>query len=73
MANPKIHVGFHAPLNDGDSPAETVGCRHTEPNNCARHSIEGKCAYVRPDGVCKTPPNTWAGQFQKLKDRERTG
>lgn len=63
-------VGFHSPLNKNDTQKETMGCRHTNPDICSKNSLEGVCAFVRNDGVCKSPPKTWAKQYVKIKMRK---
>ena len=57
---------FHAPLEPMDTAARTVGCRHTNPDVCGRHSLDTVCAFVRADGMCLAPPNTWPKQFENL-------
>lgn len=57
---------FHAPLKPGDSATQTVGCRHTNPNICANHSLPKVCAFARPDGKCLKPPVSWPKQFTVL-------
>jgi len=56
-----------APLNPQDSPCQTYGCRHQNPNNCQNNSMENVCAYVRDDNICLKPPTTWAKQYEKLQ------
>ncbi len=56
----------HLPLLPGDSEAETVGCRHTNPQICAKHSMPAVCAFVRADGVCKSPPASWKKRHAAL-------
>ncbi|MBM3839659.1 MAG: hypothetical protein FJ398_17150 [Verrucomicrobia bacterium] len=58
---------FHAPLKPSDTAEQTVGCRHTQPNICAKHSMPKVCAFVRADGMCFAPPTSWKKQFLKLK------
>jgi hypothetical protein len=58
---------FHAPLQQNDTAEQTVGCRHTQPAICAKNSIPKVCAFVRPDGMCLAPPQSWKKQFLKLK------
>ena len=58
---------FHEPLDARDTPEQTVGCRHTNPDICAKHSLPAACAFVRADGVCKAPPKSWPKQFEKLR------
>ncbi len=56
----------HARLDPADTEARTVGCRHTNPDICSRHSLSTVCAFVRADGMCLAPPTTWGRQFQRL-------
>jgi len=58
---------FHDPLLAQDSEFRTVGCRHTNPNACAKHSLRGVCAFVRDDGFCLAPRRSWPKQYRKLK------
>jgi hypothetical protein len=58
---------FHEPLNPLDTEKQTYGCRHTQPNICARNQLRNVCAFVRKDNVCLAPPLSWPKQFQKLK------
>ena len=58
---------FHAPLHILDSERQTFGCRHTNPDICASHSLTEVCAFVRKDNLCLKPPMTWPKQFLKLK------
>jgi hypothetical protein len=58
---------FHLPLHDGDSPTQTVGCRHTNPTICAKNAMETVCAFARRDDRCMAPPVSWAKQFKKLQ------
>ena len=57
---------FHEPLVEGDTAQKTVGCRHTNPDVCARHSLSTVCAFARADGMCLAPPTSWAKQYEKL-------
>jgi hypothetical protein len=58
---------FHSPLKEGDTEIKTIGCRHTNPNICARNMLPKICAFCREDNVCLRPPVSWKKQFQKLK------
>jgi hypothetical protein len=58
---------FHQPLLPGESEAQTVGCRHTNPDICDRRSLPSVCAFVRPDGLCLAPSKAWPKQYRKLK------
>jgi len=63
----KKSVGFHSPLNEGDTDKQTIGCRRDHPNLCSKNTLEAICAFVRGDGVCKAPPTSWPKQYLKLK------
>lgn len=63
---------FHAPVQPRDTETATEGCRHTNPDICAKHSLEGVCAFVRSDGICTSPPASWRKQFLKLKMQSPT-
>ena len=58
---------FHAPLKPKDTAMQTEGCRHTNPDICAAHSLPKACAFVRSDEMCLKPPASWPKQFQRLK------
>jgi hypothetical protein len=57
---------FHAPLKPKDSETQTEGCRHTNPEICASHSMPKVCAFARADGMCLKPPISWPKQFRVL-------
>lgn len=54
------------PLGPLDSLDQTLGCRHSNPNICKNNATPNKCAFVREDGVCLTPPKSWKRIFQEL-------
>lgn len=62
-------AGFHGPLQPGDSEIQTLGCRHTNPDICAKHSMLSICAFVRADQLCLSPSASWPKQFRKLLAR----
>jgi len=57
---------FHQPLLPGDTAKQTVGCRHTNPDICAKNAMTSVCAFARDDGMCMAPPATWEKQYAKL-------
>jgi len=57
---------FHHPLRPGDTETQTVGCRHTNPDICAKNQMPKVCAFARADGVCTAPPASWRKQFRRL-------
>jgi len=62
---------FHAPLKMLDSEDQTVGCRHSNPDICAKNRAPKICAFVRNDDICKCPPRSWGKQFKKLKSEAK--
>jgi hypothetical protein len=54
------------PLGATDCLEKTLGCRHSNPNICKNNATPGKCAFVRDDGVCLTPPKSWKRIYQEL-------
>jgi hypothetical protein len=66
---PRQAEAFHAPLHELDYEDRTFGCRHTNPDICAKHSMDRICAFVRDDNICQSPPVTWPKQFAKLANR----
>jgi hypothetical protein len=63
----KNSAAFHAALHTLDSIKQTYGCRYTNPDICAHHSMPGKCAFVCSDNICRIPPISWPKQFAKLQ------
>ena len=64
-----IVIDFESPLNELDSEVQTYGCRHTNPNICSRNCLEGVCAFVNADNICKKPSKAWKKQYKKLKEK----
>ena len=62
---------FHAPLHLLDTEKQTYGCRHTNPDICAKNQLPNVCAFVRKDNVCLAPPLSWPKQFKKLKTERK--
>ena len=56
----------YEPLHDADTAKQTVGCRHTNPEICAKNALPTVCAFARNDGMCLSPPMSWSKQFEKL-------
>ena len=69
----KQAMRFHLPLCAGDSAEKTVGCRHTNPNICAKNGMPTVCAFARSDALCLAPPASWPKQFAKLLQLGRGG
>ncbi len=59
----------NAPLHSEDSETQTVGCRHTNPDICAKNQMPDVCAFARSDRMCFAPPKSWPQQFRILKEK----
>ena len=55
------------PLSAQDREPQILGCRHSKPDICKNNSTPNKCASVRSDEICLTPPRSWKKIFEKLK------
>jgi len=64
--NPSLVIHPTEPLNPQDSPHQTFGCRHRNPQNCSSNSMERVCAFVTADTICLKPPARWATQYENL-------
>ena len=67
MSSKSIHIPFGAPLNEKDTEEVTYGCRANNPDICAKNSIQGVCAFVSDDCICRNPSKAWKRQYKKLK------
>ena len=62
---------FSAPLNAMDTEEQTYGCRQSNPDICGSNGLEGICAFVTEDHICKKPSRSWKKQYNKLKMEEK--
>ena len=67
MKSSEIKIGFNAPLNEADKETQTYGCRANNPDICGNANLEGICAFVNADHICRKPSNAWKKQYRKLK------
>lgn len=67
----KNEAAFHAPLHILDTEEHTFGCRHTQPDICAKNCMPKKCAFVNANNICYAPPQSWRKQFRKLKAKKK--
>ena len=51
-------------------PFGSNGCRANNPDICRNYMLEGVCAFVRDDLICKQPSRSWKRQYEKLKETE---
>ena len=62
----KVRFNQGDPLNEQDTLAQTLGCRHSNPDICNANSLSGVCAFVTSDKICRKPPKSWPKLFKKL-------
>ena len=67
----ELRVKFSAPLNDKDTETQTFGCRANNPDICGNAYLEGVCAFVTHDGICRKPSAAWKRQFNKLQEARK--
>ena len=58
------------PLLDGETETVTIGCRHSNPDICAKHSMSGVCAFVEKENLCHAPPASWKKLYKQLLEDE---
>ena len=66
----KLRVGFNEPLRDGDKETQTFGCRANNPDICKNNEVQGICAFVCEDKICKSPSRAWKRKYNELKGAE---
>lgn len=69
--NKELRIKFSAPLNYLDTEAQTLGCRANNPDICANAYLEGVCAFVTQDGICRKPSAAWKRQYKKLREASK--
>lgn len=67
MHKDDLIISQKAPLSKDDTETQTFGCRHTNPSICSSNSLEGICAFVAKNSICKRPPRSWKRIYLDLK------
>lgn len=67
MDKKDLIIPFGANLNPQDSETQTYGCRQTNCNICGSNSMDGICAFVTKDNVCRKPSRAWKKKYLELK------
>ena len=71
MKNKDLRILFNAPLRECDTEQQTFGCRQNNPDICKYNGVEGVCAFVCEDCVCKKPSRAWKRQYELLKQKQQ--
>ncbi len=72
MSNREQKDNFHEPLRAYDSVSQTLGCRHTNLDICAKNRMPKICAFIRDVNICPSPPASWPKQYKKLFAKENS-
>lgn len=64
----ELKVNFNAPLSENDTENQTFGCRANNPDICGNAYLEGVCAFVTVDHICRKPSTAWKRQYKKLRE-----
>ena len=68
MNKKDLSIPFNAPLNPQDTELQTYGCRANNPDICKNNGVEGICAFVCIDCICRTPSRAWKKKYNELKE-----
>ena len=69
MNNKALHFSLKAPLHTEDTESQTYGCRANNPDICKSCYVDGICAFVLEDKICKSPSAKWKKYYQQLKEQ----
>lgn len=67
MTKKDLNIPFSAPLNEQDTENQTYGCRANNPDICANNGLDGVCAFVSKDCICRKPSRAWKKKYTELK------
>lgn len=67
----KLKIPFNAPLNKLDTEMQTYGCRQNNPDICKNNGLQGICAFVCDDKICRKPSRLWKQKYRELKEAEK--
>ena len=70
MIEKELRFSLKYPLHSCDSETQTYGCRANNPNICKNCYIEGVCAFVSDDNICKSPSAKWKKYYRQLKEEQ---
>ena len=66
----ELHFAFSAPLNEADTEKQTYGCRQNNPDICGSNGLQGVCAFITDDHICRKPSRAWKKKYQELLSRK---
>lgn len=63
----ELCIPIRSRLNELDTEKQTYGCRQANPDICGFCYLEGICAFVAEDKICKHPSAKWKKIYKELK------
>ena len=70
MNEKELRIKLKAPLNPQDTETQTYGCRANNPDICNCCYLDGTCAFVTPDHICRKPSRAWKKIYNELKEAQ---
>ena len=68
MSNIELRFSLTDNLNVQDTESQTYGCRANNPDLCKNCYVEGICAFVNQDKICKKPSANWNKYYKILME-----
>ena len=66
MSTKELQFKLRDPLNTLDTATQTYGCRAVNPDICTNCYLDGVCAFVTPDHICRRPSRSWKRIYDQL-------
>lgn len=70
MEEKALKINLRAPLNEFDTETQTYGCRANNPSICNNCYLDGVCAFVTNDHICRRPSRSWKKIYHELLNME---
>ncbi len=69
MSNNELRFLIKEKLNIQDTENQTYGCRANNPDLCKNCYVDGICAFINKDKICKKPSAKWKKYYNILKEK----
>ena len=71
MSKNVLRLKLNDKLNKEDTESQTYGCRANNPDICKNCYVDGVCAFVTKDNICKKPSAKWKKYYKELMEAEK--
>lgn len=71
MSKNVLRLKLNDKLNKEDTESQTYGCRANNPDICKNCYVDGVCAFVTEDNICKKPSAKWKKYYKELMEAEK--